>query len=132
MGQGASIGPGVDIQNRGGERFRRLLRKIVAGIRHHAVFMASGEVLPVRLSAARRRDAVRVPFEGDRRHGDRRHGGQAALHVVEAGIAIDQPETVPIRMNHDVDEIRIVERLMTKAAYNLPPKGHNAHLAGGD
>src|SRR5260370_32321723 len=43
--RGASIGPGVDIKNRGGERFWCLLRKIVTCIRHDAVLMASREAL---------------------------------------------------------------------------------------
>jgi hypothetical protein len=66
------IGPGVDIQNRSGERLWRLLRKIVTCVRHHAVLVARREALQACLSSRRRRDAVCVAFQRDRGHGNRR------------------------------------------------------------
>ena len=81
----------------------------MACIRHDAVLVAPGEPLQGRLTATLRRNTIGVPFQGDRGYGDRRHGGQASLHIIKLGIAIDESVTVPIRMDHHVDEVWIIE-----------------------
>src|SRR5262245_65248517 len=49
-------------------------------------------------------------MQNDRGHGDRRPSGQVTLDRVETWIARRVQMTMPIRVDHDIDEIRVVER----------------------
>src|SRR6185503_13642799 len=69
-----------------------------------------GEEAPVRLRARRRIHAVVVPVQHDRRHRDRRPPGQARFGLLDLRIAGHEPEAMPVRVDHHLDEVRIVER----------------------
>src|SRR5262249_27276258 len=62
-------------------------------------------------------------MQDDRWHGDRRPCGEAMLDRVEAWIARRIPVAMPVRVDDDVDEIRIVERwrgLLERGIVELP------------
>src|SRR6187402_1680289 len=82
----------------------------MTGVRHYAVLVTAREALQAGLAASWGTDAISVSLKGDRRDGDRWQGRQAALDVIELWIAIDQSIAMPVRVDDDIDEIRVVER----------------------
>ena len=55
------------------------------------------------------RSAVRVPFEGDRRHGDHGSRGKSLFQLVILGLAFGETEPPTIVVDHDADVVWIVE-----------------------
>lgn len=87
---------------------RALLRQIVAGPGEHAPLEESLELARVMRGAGV--DAVAVAVDRDGGDANRRLCGELRLDSRIGGIARNQPIAVTVGMDHDVDEIGVVER----------------------
>ena len=80
--------------------------------KHPALEMAD-EMLPLGCLIGQRQDryAIVQAMQRNRRHNDGRLLGQPVLDRLQTGIARRIAEAMPVGMDYNVDEIRIVERL---------------------
>src|SRR5690348_9393764 len=87
---------------------RALLRQIVTGAGEHAALEKTFELARVVRGAGI--DAIAVAVDRDRGNADLRLRGELRLDARIGRIALDQRVAVAIGVDHDIDEIRIVER----------------------
>ena len=100
---------GVHLDDRRGERLRRLLRQVVTDPPTHvAMNVFAGELRGIG-SRRRMRRAVGVPFERDRRYGDDRSNSKPTLEGVIGRLPLSEAEAPAIVVNDNADVIRIVE-----------------------
>ena len=100
---------------RGARAWRRRRRPVARAAgsvrrRHDVALGPGGEERQLALRRGPAAPGVVGAVQDDARHGDRRALGEAALDVVEARIAGRVAVAVPVGVDHDVDEVGIVER----------------------
>src|SRR5579862_2225935 len=100
----------AQIEDRLREFSRCFQRWIVSDALEDAPFIARLEVLLVSDRHLRGMNAIFRAVNRDGRHVDRRQGRQSRLDGRIARIAVRRRVTVPVRVNRDVDEVRVVER----------------------
>ena len=97
------------VQDAAGKGLRRLLRRVVARPGDHPALVGPGEIPRVAGRALDRADAVRRAMRRDGRHGDRGWAASAASIGSSAGSPGGVAEAVAVGLDHDVDEVRVVE-----------------------
>src|SRR5204863_5060379 len=86
------------------------LRDVVSDHRDDPALVSAGEQMSLGVPGLRLSDPVAAALQYDRGHLDRWLRGEALLDLFEIGIARGIAEAVPVGVNDDIDEIRVVER----------------------
>src|ERR1041385_4058085 len=110
LSQASRAALGRQFQHRFGDSLRRLLLRVMAHPRQDAARERPGEEAVMVLRCAGRLDAIDLALQRNARHRDFGLTGELLLDRLQRRIASRIAETMAIRLNRHVDEIRIVER----------------------